>query len=359
MADLEQYAFNLPSPKAKQNTLDPIKELPSSEESLKETELPSYRFQSFDTAKTAFLTEHTFDRIERLTYLAKSATKNNKSSTTGYIDDLADLATGLAMELLEAQVDVERIRKQYEADGDKVSEMVTLLRSSRTKLEAERARVQDLGTRMAGIKFDHMTALAKCQVEKATYELRARDALSLEGAYKSALKELNDTKDENEKELLMMAAQMWSLKMMVCEMFQKSQKALGKGMTATNEEIDFAIARLDQVMNDSMNRGEWGKKYQESSFPKSVSGDVALNNFSPSMLLSSTTRHRADSGVEGCTSMDETSINSDEKTDITVLKHLDSIATNDPYWHEEEHRLWADCGSVSDASYESWKPYYD
>ncbi|PVH73488.1 hypothetical protein DL98DRAFT_538288 [Cadophora sp. DSE1049] len=129
------------------------------------------------SSPSSSLTKYTFDQIEHLTTLAKHAALIRSPVALDQIDDLADLTTRLAIDLLEAKVSLQTIAQQYESDTTLVHSTILALRTSRTKLEAERSHIQDLSTRMSGIKFDLMTALAKFRVQKAEYEYRAKEAL--------------------------------------------------------------------------------------------------------------------------------------------------------------------------------------
>lgn len=310
--------------------------------------------------KPASLTEYTFDQIEHLADIAKRASLSGQPNAISriddmadvaisHIDDMADLATGLAMDLLDAQVEIERIKKQYEADHTRVEETVLALRTSRTKLEAERDHVQDLGARINGIKFDHMTALAKYQVQKAEYEYRVKESEQLQRTYKRAVAELEATKDEREKELVMMATQMWNLKLMVGDMFARSEWALKDGMLKAGEEIDFTLQRLENVMNASIRSGDWGKMAQDTNV-ESVPVDTTFGSWvlvtkdaqDPANKLQGDPERMAWKDMErymaerGSCAID----NEEDGPEVMVLRAKELKTVEEAYWHEGEYRFW-------------------
>ncbi|KAG4437917.1 hypothetical protein IFR05_006587 [Cadophora sp. M221] len=301
------------------------------------------------TKKSITLSEHTFDQIEHLTDLAKRAGLTQNPNVLDHIDDIADCATGLAMDLLEAQVEIERIKKQYEADYTRVEDAVLALRSSRTKFEGERDRIQDLAARMNGIRFDHMTALARYQVQKAEYEHQAQESQMLRRTYKQAVAELEATKEERERELVMMATQMWNLKLMVGDMFARSEWTLRDGMLKAAEEIDCTLQRLENVMNAGLQAKKRGKEFRDSGF-ESASSEKTLGSLGSVTKGDQDTLHRLQSDSEhlawndmeeytaGCGSC---AIDDEEDgSEVVVPRGKSMRVQEDTYWHEGEYRFW-------------------
>ncbi|KAH7314345.1 hypothetical protein BKA65DRAFT_557980 [Rhexocercosporidium sp. MPI-PUGE-AT-0058] len=316
---------------------------------------PSYSKDPFDfsqshdlsTKKPISLSEHMFDQIEHFADLAKRAALTHNPNALDHIDDIADCATGLAIDLLEAQVEIERIKKQYEVDHVRVEDAVFALRTSRIKLEGERDRVQDLAARLNGIKFDHMTALAKYQVQKAQYEYQAEESQKLRRTYRRAVAELEATKEEREKELVMMATQMWNLKLMVGDMFARSEWTLRDGVLKAGEEIDFTLARLENIMNASIKSRNWAKDFQESS-DDSAPSERPLDSWALMTKDSQDSLHKLQVDQEllarndmeynaGCGSC--VSENDEGSSKAIVLDGEDRRMQEDSYWHEGEYHF--------------------
>ncbi|KAL2061525.1 hypothetical protein VTL71DRAFT_6902 [Oculimacula yallundae] len=304
--------------------------------------LHSSHFSPAKTRKRGSISEHTFDLIENLTESAKFAALNRQSNILDRIDHIADVATGLVTDLLDVTGEVEMVKKQYEVDHARVEDTILALRSSRTKLEAERARVQDLGARMNGIRFNHMTALAKCQVRKAEYEYRAEETLKLQESHIVLQAELNRTRRERENDLIAMATQMWNLKLMVGDMFMKSESTLRDGMINALEEIDLTLDKLNDSMNASISSGHWSKDPEserssdETVTPRSLLTDedhyrIKLQHESESSGCKNTKQYLQDYGA--CALNDETGSES-----TVVVKDMEM--QDNSYWHNGEYQFW-------------------
>ncbi|KAL5318288.1 hypothetical protein ACEPPN_013347 [Leptodophora sp. 'Broadleaf-Isolate-01'] len=297
--------------------------------------------------KPISLSEHTFDQIEHLADVAKRAALTQNPNVLDHIDDIADCATDLAIDLLETQVDIERVKKQYEVDHTRVEHAVLALRSSRTKLEGERDRIQDLVTRMNGIKFDYMTALARYQVQKAEYEHRAQESQKLRRTYKQAVAELEATKEERERELVMMATQMWNLKLMVGDMFVRSEWTLRDGMVKAAEEIDFTLQRLETVMNASVQAEKRNKELHDPA-SESASGEKILGwGLVTKEGQDSLQEPQSDPELVAWNDMDEytagcgsCATDDEDGPKVVALSGKDIRVQEDPYWHEGEYRFW-------------------
>ncbi|CAL3969891.1 unnamed protein product [Diplocarpon coronariae] len=198
------------------------------------------------------LSEYTLDHIEALAKRIKASALNHKKGEEELVDELSDCAIDLTIQLIEARAGIKRMEDLYRKDHGTVKEAVADMRRHQEKLDQERNRESDLMKKLTTSRFDYMTAVLKYRVRTEECEHRAKEAEELRVRYQTGINELAALKESQQKELIMMATQLWSLKSLSADVVSDAVWTLRDGMDIAQNEINNTIKGLDKMINENL-----------------------------------------------------------------------------------------------------------